>query len=419
MMIDRLSKLKKFLGLGGRAYSYEEARGVLEKEKAGARAKIARQESTQPEILYYLAEDEKPEIRRHVAANISTPVQANRALTSDPDDEVRFELARKIARLVPGIPPGEARELREQMIEILDILASDQLPRVRAIIAEEIKHLDNVPRALARKLARDLEEVVSLPILEYSPLLNDNDLKEIIVAGAARKALQAIARRAGISETVADALANRLEIPALVDLLTNKDAHINEATLERIILLARKTEELHEPLVLRPNLSIRIIRRIAGFVASSLVHDMLERNQVDDSLADQILANVRRRLDAEPLKGNDDCTLVSRVAQLHQAGELSDEFIIEKTRLGERAMVAHSLAALAGLDYETIEVILKSKNGKAVTAMAWKAGLKMRTAIIIQTQIAHVPPLGIIQARGGIDYPFPEAELTREIDFFQ
>ncbi len=419
VMANPLSKLKKFFGLGGRAYSYEEAREVLEKENAGERMNIARQESTKPEILYYLAEDEKAEIRRQVAANGSTPIQANQALTDDADDEVRFELARKIARLVPGIPPGEARDLREQMIDILDILASDQLPRVRAIIAEEIKHSANVPKGLVDKLAKDLEETVSQPILEYSPLLNDSDLKEIIVAGAARGALQAIARRAGLSEKVADALANSLEIPALVDLLTNKNASINEETLERIILLAKQAEELHEPLVLRPNLSIRIIRRIAGFVASSLVHDLLERNNVDDSVADEILANVRMRLDEESIEGSDDSVLSARAEELRQSGELSDAFIIRKIQSGERRLVAHSLATMADLEYSAIEVILKSNNGKAVTALAWKAGLKMRTAIIMQTRLAHVPGANVIQARDGIDYPFPVAELAREISFFQ
>jgi hypothetical protein len=37
----------------------------------------------------------------------------------------------------------------------------------------------------------------------------------------------------------------------------------------------------------------------------------------------------------------------------------------------------------------------------------------------MQTRLAHVPRRGIIQARNGIDYPFPVAELAREISFFQ
>lgn len=419
MLGKGLSKLKGFFGLGGRALSYEEGREILEKEAPNERTKLARQESTKPEILYYLAQDQEPKIRREIAANPSTPIQADQALAADLDDEVRFELARKIARLVPGIPPGEARDLREQMIDILDILASDQLPRVRAIVAEEIKHSDNVPSELVGKLARDLEETVSLPILEYSPLLNDSDLKEIIVASAARRALQAIARRAGVSETVADALANRLEIPALLDLLTNKSAKINEETLQRIVVLAKQAEELHEPLVLRPNLSIRIIRRIAGFVASSLVHDMLERNNVDDSVADEILSNVRQRLDEDPVESEDDSVLAARAEQLRQDGELTDEFMVGKIRSGERRLVAHCLAVLADLEYSAVEVIIKSNNGKAVTALAWKAGLKMRTAIKMQTRLAHVPRRNIIQARDGIDYPFPNAEMIREISFFQ
>ena len=82
-----------------------------------------------------------------VAANPAAPAHANRMLADDDDEDVRAELARKIARLMPGLSQREAAHILALTIETLERLAADQVPRVRAILAEEIKHLDCVPQA--------------------------------------------------------------------------------------------------------------------------------------------------------------------------------------------------------------------------------------------------------------------------------
>ena len=110
-------------------------------------------------------------------------------LGDDEDDDVRAELARKIARLMPDLSREEAVHVRDIAIEMLEKLARDQAPRVRAILAEEIKRLDCVPKTVVDRLAHDVEQIVAAPILEYSPLLSDVDLIEIIAGATAECAL--------------------------------------------------------------------------------------------------------------------------------------------------------------------------------------------------------------------------------------
>ena len=54
-------------------------------------------------------------------------------------DTVRADLAEKIARLVPGLSATEQEQLRRMTPEVLTILARDQVPRVRRILAETLK----------------------------------------------------------------------------------------------------------------------------------------------------------------------------------------------------------------------------------------------------------------------------------------
>ena len=57
-------------------------------------------------------------------------------------------------------------------------------------------------------------------------------------------------------------------------------------------------------------------------------------------------------------------------------------------------------------------------SGKAVTALAWHADLSMRTALTLQKELAQVPSHAILNARGGVDYPLSQDELSWYLDFF-
>src|SRR5262249_50852478 len=262
--------------------SYEEARSVLESHETKLEHELAARPDADPEMLYYLAENGDAKTRLAVAANEATPAAADRLLVEDTDPEVRVELARKIGRLLPDLLDSELEHVCNLTIETLRKLAADQLPRVRAILAEEIKALDCVPPDVVAKLAHDAESIVSVPILEYSPLLSDNDLLEIIATARAQGALAAIARRRGLSESVSDAIVASLDIPAVAALLANPNARVREDTLEKIIDHAESIESWHGPLVMRTDLSLRAVRRIAGFVGSSLLEQLCQHNGLDE-----------------------------------------------------------------------------------------------------------------------------------------
>lgn len=167
----------------GRRMDYPTAKLAVASEDCAVRLDLAKRTDLQPEMLYYLAEDEEAGVRRAVAENQSTPRQADALLVEDVDDDVRISLVRKISRLAPDLNSEAQSWLQDITLKILDDLSQDELPRVRRIIAEEIRHLDNLPHELIRRLAEDAELTVCAPILEYSPLLSGDDLLEIMALG--------------------------------------------------------------------------------------------------------------------------------------------------------------------------------------------------------------------------------------------
>jgi len=401
--------------------SYEEARAALETHAHRARHFLAGQSEIEPEILYYLATDQAVEVRRAVAANPSTPQKANQLLARDSDDDVRCELAKKIGRLLPGLDPQESLRVRELAIEVMERLANDSLPRVRAILAEEIKSARDIPAHIVRRLALDLELVVSAPVLEYSPLLSDDDLVEVIAAAQVEGKLSAIARRASVGVAVADAIVASLDVSAVAALLSNPNAQIREDTLDRIIENAAEVEAWHLPVVLRADLSLRAVRRIAGFVASSLIAQLQQRSDLDDETATLLGKRVRERIEVESLgeeSGAGEARAAAAVQEAMHDDRLDEEFVLAAVDNGDRRLVACALSCLAKMPKPVIDRILLSQSGKAITALVWRAHLAMRVAVKIQTALAHLPSSKVVLAREGVHFPLSTEEMSWHLRYF-
>jgi uncharacterized protein (DUF2336 family) len=387
---------------------------ILEERDRSAREMLAARADAPAESLFFLAREGDEAIRRAVAANPSTPVHANRLLADDGAGEVRVELARKIGRLMPQFSQEQSKKLLAITIETLERLAKDALPRVRAVLAEEIKAMDCIPKRVIRSLARDVEEV-SAPILEYSPLLSDADLVDIITTAKARFALTAIARRRPLGANVSEAIAVALEVPAVVELLSNSGAEIRQRTLDKIVSHAAKVRAWHLPLVLRGDLSQRAIRRIAGFVSGALIQQLSERHTLDEKTRQHLNQRMRARIEAgETDEGHEK----ANVEALFKAGKLDDTFVESAAEAGQRETVAAALAFLARAPLEIVHRVLSTGSARPVTALVWRADLSMRTAFAIQRFVLRLKASELLPARAGIDFPMNEDEMRWHLDYF-
>lgn len=421
-MFNSLKRVFGRAGAGAEKLPYEEARGVLESHSAKVRRNLASREDTEPEMLYYLSNDQSTDVRIKVAGNPSTPGQAFQQLTEDDSDEVRCELAHKIGRLIPSLSEQEAIRLREYAIDALEKLAEDQVPRVRRIIAEEIKDAANIPVEIVRKLANDLEISVAGPILEFSPLLSDTDLLEVIACGQVKGTLDFIAKRQSVSSEVSDAVVATLDVSAVSTLLNNENAQIREDTLDFIIDNAHDVEAWHEPMTMRSELSLRALRRIAGFVAFSILADLSDRSDLDVETQAFLKKKIRSRIETEETLeadlSEDANNTRLEVSQAAREGRLDAGFVSEAIECGQRDVIVEALAVLGNLPPDAVEKILRSKDGKPITGVVWKAGLPMRVALDIQRLIAHVAPNAMVMARNGVDFSLSEDEMDLQVSLY-
>lgn len=396
---------------------YEEARDVLESRNADLKVELSARTDAPREMLYYLAQDGAPEVRKNVAANPTTPMKASELLVDDDDDDVRSELARRIGRLAPDLCAEDQAQLRERTIALLEKLAEDRLPRVRAILAEEIKLATNLPADLIRRLAMDVELSVCGPILEYSPLLSDADLQEIMTASGTPGALAAIAKRKELGAGLVESLAQTLDVGAVVNLLRNPAAHIREETLDRLIGHAPDIEAWHGPLVQQPDLSLRAIRRIASFVARGLIEELSARHELDEETKKTLKEKALLRVAEDEPETVEHDEALAWVRARYEKGQLDDGDVARLASRRQADAIRLALCLLSGVSETAIVAMISAESGEALTAVCWRSGLSMRTAHAVQVAL-RIPTENVVLPRDGFSYPHSEERMEWYLNYF-
>ena len=393
-------------------------RSAQERNGPQGAAELAGRADAGPDVLHYLATHGAPATRAAVAANVGAPAVTNRLLADDENEDVRAELAMKIARLMPGLSERESSHVFALTIETLECLARDTAVRVRAILADEIKTLSCLPKDIVLILAHDLNAIVAAPILQYSPLLSDADLIEIIACGHVQEVLTAIAARKPVSEDISERLVQSLDVPAVAALLVNPDARIRKETLDRIVEQAEEIQSWQMPLVLRADLSARAIRRIASLVGASLIERLVARNDLSDATRIHLNRELRARLAEPDLTAPGVMSPEDVIAQAVRENRMDGLFVEQAAQSGRRELVILGLAHLSGVAEETVRKILAAGNAKPVIALVWHAHLSMRVAFKIQTFLMKLPSREVLPARGGTAFPLSKEEMRWHLNYF-
>ena len=431
------------------APSYEEQKRLAHHADPHVRRDLAGRSNVRPEILFYLTDDDSPDVRRAIAANAATPGHAHARLVRDGDGDVRTALAAAVARALPGAGSAELARARQRAIETLDILAQDQLKRVRQVLAETLKDRTDAPPSIINRLARDAEADVAGPILRYSPVLTEDDLMAIVRAGATSPALAAISNRKSVGGGVADAIAETRDVEAVAALLANPSAQIREETLDRLIDSAPRVEAWHRPLAERPRLPPSAISRMAAFVADSVLEGLRRRSDLDQATLDQVTSEVRRRLDkpadTEHVEGDgerkdgarprteaakdvakkaamekeeEERNQSDEARTLHQAGRLDEDSISDGVLEGRRRFAITGLSLMAGLPEAVVEKIVASRSGPGLTALAWKANLSPECAVQIQVHMGKLSPSTVLAPKRHSEFPLKTEDMVWQIEFF-
>lgn len=443
---------------------YQEHKRVAHDGNFEERRELAGRGDVRPEILYYLASDPDTEVRRKIARNPNAPRHADLLLAKDEKPEVRTDVAEKIAEITVKLADGEKNNIYRLTMESLEVLARDQLVRVREILAETLKDSQIAPVDIIERLARDREITVAQPVLENSPVLSDDFLLSVVSSEPVHGALSAIARRVALGENVADAIVHNGDAEAIADLLGNDSAQIREETLDRIVDQASGEPTWHKPLVHRPSLHAEAATRIAEIVAAPLLADLGSRADFDDETISALKEVVLRRVDSDDLtaltqpnagraadnkvskasrsasvnrtqetgrevaakanklpedssNGSKESVVTKRVRQMYLNNELDENDISSALASGGQEFVIYAIALKAKMPFKVVSRAISMRSSKGIIALCWKAELSMRLATRVQMHLANIPPRDVLRATASDEYPLSQDEMRWQLEF--
>ncbi len=162
-----------------------------------------------------------------------------RALTSDPNTAECEHLIRNMATLFSSVVDRCDDEQIAQYDEVLCQLVEMVEAEARAEVAQILAPLSRAPGTVVMRLANDDVEVAA-PLLEFSSVLSDDDLIELIESQTEGHRF-AIAGRSPVADRVSSSICHHSDKDTISKLIDNEDAIIGPETGP--VLIKRAAED--------------------------------------------------------------------------------------------------------------------------------------------------------------------------------
>lgn len=296
-------------------------------------------------------------------------------LMRDPSPAGRQTLIPKISAAYASSGLGE-RE-RALLHEIFKGLVRDTEERVRVAFAQEVRSIPTLPRDVALTLAADVESV-SVPFIETSSVLTDDDLIALIASSDAAKQ-SAVARRPTVSARVSTALVETDNEDVVGTLMANEGAEVEEATFQRVIERFADSDRVKDPMAHRAKLPPTIAERLVALVSDRLREHLVTHHDLSPTLATDLILQSRERATLSLVAGDaEDGDLPALMRQLHDHGRLSDSLILRAVCLGDIRFLEAALAELTGIPVENAQVLVHDAGRLGLKSLYEKAGLPRR-----------------------------------------
>lgn len=292
------------------------------------------------------------------------------ALMCDPSPEARAGTVGKIASDFGGGCFSESeRRLAE---EIFRIMARDVEVQVREVLSDHLKECPQIPHDVALSLAKDVDSV-AIPVIEFSQVLTDDDLIDIInVSDAAKQT--AVARRETVSERVSDALVDTRNEDVVATLMDNDGAEIADVSFDKAIDHFGHNERVNERMAYRAKLPIGIAERLVTMVSEKLKDHLATHHELSSDVTTDLILGMRERATLSLVRpGSGSSDVEKLVQQLDENSRLTSSIILRALCMGDMAFFEAALARRAGVSIGNARVLIYDEGELGLSSIYKKA----------------------------------------------
>ena len=309
----------------------------------------------------------------------------------------RAEATRALARawLISDLSQDDRIAAEGALLMLLD----DASPLVRQAMSEVFAASAEAPPAIVAALALEQPDI-ALPVLEFSPLLIDADLVDLVATGCSQVQC-AVARRANLPTSVAAALAEVGDAAAVLELIENPGVTLAPFSLERIVERHGDLAAIREQLLQRDNLPASVRLALAAKVSATLARFAAARDWITPDRASRLAAEATERslLDIASLSQGEDLT--DLVHHLRQSGQLNAGLVLRALLSGNASLFEAALVELSGLPQRRVAALAYGR-GAGLDALLAKAGLPASTVPAFRAAVAAILEIGFVDTQDGV-----------------
>ena len=243
-------------------------------------------------------------------------------------------------------------------------MLNDAEVRVREALSATLKRSPDLPHDMARKMAQDVDSV-ALPVLEFSEVLTEEDLLEIISTEAEAKQV-AIAHRPSVNPTVADALVEQGNEEVVAELLANDGAEIGDATYGTVLEKFADSDRVKTPMAHRAKLPVGIAERLVKMVSDKLQEHICAHHELPGELAGDLIMRSRERATMS-LSGEDSAQEL--VAALAKNGRLTPSIVCRAVCMGDMPFFEWSMSTLSTLPINNTRTLIHDRGQLGLAAV--------------------------------------------------
>lgn len=274
--------------------------------------------------------------------------------------------------------------------EIFRLLLKDTEMRVRKQMAEELKSCADLPHDIAWKLANDHHEVAA-PILQYSPILTEEDLIQIVEATREHPKLRAIAQRDTLSKHLAHALVASEDAKIIKLVVGNQGAVLDDEALGIVLRQFGRDQSILEEMVYRGGLPIQFAEALFTRVSDNLKKQLTKKYRLSRHVLEDAGNNARETATLQflsPFSSQQDITQL--VDQMHRNGRLTDSVIIRSLCIGDLRFFEGAIAKRVGIPPSNARILILDPGPLGFKALYHSAQLpdSFYKAIAIMLQFA-------------------------------
>jgi uncharacterized protein (DUF2336 family) len=279
------------------------------------------------------------------------------------------------------------------------ILLDDPSPLVRRALSDVFASSEKAPPAIVHALAGDQLEV-ALPILEYSPLLLDADLVDLVATSCSR-AQVAIARRAPLPRAVSAAIAEVGSSAACIALIENANADIAPFSIDRIVARHGHLPAIRETLLGRDDVAAPTRQALVAKLSETLAGFVADRAWLAEDRAQRIARDACEKATLALAAESPVTEVALLIRHLRESGQLTAGLILRALLCGNLVLFEEALAELSGLSLGRVSALIYDRGGAGLRALYDSAGLPASAYPAFREALAAMRETGFVGDAGG------------------